>query len=125
MNLYLDAVRAIRLEPDISWWDGKRCLFVGDVKYKQINVAGILHPDLYQLLAYTIATGLPDGLLIYASGEDKPVIHEVLQASKRLHVTTVDLRGAPDDILAQVRNIATSIRRLTFDSHVDSHAYNF
>lgn len=115
-NLYLDTARAIRLEPDISWWGGKRCLFVGDIKYKRIDAAGILHPDLYQLLAYTIATGLPEGLLIYASGEDTPVVHEVIPPGKRLHVLTVDLRGTPDDILAQVRYVATSIRRLSLRS---------
>ncbi len=53
--MYLDESSKIRLRPDISWWQGTDCVFVGDAKYKKINVAGIKHADLYQLLAYTIA----------------------------------------------------------------------
>jgi 5-methylcytosine-specific restriction enzyme subunit McrC len=60
-DLRLDRGRHVRLRPDISWWDGRQCVFVGDVKYKRVNIAGYHHPDLYQLLAYTIASDLPGG----------------------------------------------------------------
>jgi len=35
-RLYLDEGRRVRLYPDLSWWDGSRCLVVGDVKYKAL-----------------------------------------------------------------------------------------
>ena len=57
--LWLDRGRRVRLRPDISWWEGSTCVFVGDVKYKRVQVTEIEHPDIYQLLAYTIATGAP------------------------------------------------------------------
>ncbi len=67
-RLYLDSERKVSLEPDISWWEGERCAFVGDVKYKTLPGSGVIHPDLYQLLSYVIACDLPGGLLVYGSG---------------------------------------------------------
>ena len=105
-QLWLDRSQTIGLEPDFSWWEGSTCLFVGDVKYKLVSAAGIKHPDLYQLLAYTIAAGLPNGLLIYAAGEGEPVTHEVVDVGKRLEVVKLDLTGTPQDILRQVDIVA-------------------
>lgn len=109
-RLHLDEAARIELEPDISWWEGRRCTFVGDVKYKRIGAEGIVHPDLYQLLAYTIATDLPSGMLIYAAGEEIPITHTVIFAGKRLEVVTLDLEGSPQIILEQIRGLAESIR---------------
>ena len=39
---------------------------------------GSKHADLYQLLAYCVATRLPRGMLIYAAGVAEPVTHRVL-----------------------------------------------
>jgi 5-methylcytosine-specific restriction enzyme subunit McrC len=109
-RLRLDQQGQIRLQPDISWWEGERCRFVGDVKYKRVRADGVLHPDLYQLLAYTIAADLPGGLLIYAAGEAEPVIHEIVHLGKRLEVVTLDLAGTPEDVLAQVRVVAGRVQ---------------
>jgi 5-methylcytosine-specific restriction enzyme subunit McrC len=57
-GLHLDVDQQIRLKPDLSWWDGNLCRFVGDVKYK-IADDGANEHDLYQLLAYTIAYSGP------------------------------------------------------------------
>jgi 5-methylcytosine-specific restriction enzyme subunit McrC len=108
-RLWLDRAQAVRLEPDLSWWAGGSCLFVGDVKYKRIRVHGVKHPDLYQLLAYTVAAGLDGGLLIYAAGEGDPVIHEVVDLGKRLEVVTLDLTENPGQILRQVEGMARKV----------------
>jgi 5-methylcytosine-specific restriction enzyme subunit McrC len=81
------------------------------VKYKRA-VAGVEHPDLYQLLAYVTAADLPGGLLIYAAGEAEPGSHVVVHAGKELQVTVLDLAGPPPAILAQIATIAGRIRRL-------------
>jgi 5-methylcytosine-specific restriction enzyme subunit McrC len=111
-SLFLDQAKVVRLEPDLSWWDGPRCTFVGDAKYKRVTVAGINHPDLYQLLAYTVATDLPGGLLVYAAGEGDPAAHRVTHLGKVLEVVPLDLRGGPREILAQVNELARCVRRL-------------
>jgi 5-methylcytosine-specific restriction enzyme subunit McrC len=111
-GLRLDLAGKVTLQPDISWWDGARCVFVGDVKYKRVNVAGIKHADLYQLLAYTIAADLSGGLLIYAAGEGDPAVHSVRHARKELQVVTLDLAGDPDAILSQIASVAERVRDL-------------
>jgi len=108
-SIKLDEAGHIGLEPDISWWNGQTCTFVGDVKYKRINDVGVKHPDIYQLLAYTMATDLPAGLLIYAAGEEEPARHTVVNCGKRLEVRTLDLKGSPDEILATVQVVAERI----------------
>lgn len=116
VRVRLDEDERVRLEPDLSWWSGDSCLFVGDAKYKRISVKGINHPDLYQLLAYTVALNLPAGLLVYAVGEAERVVHDVVHVDKQLHVTTVDLSGSPDDILSDVARIARRVRQLASEA---------
>lgn len=111
-DLRLDRDHRVRLRPDISWWDVGRCVFVGDVKYKRIHVAGYHHADLYQLLAYTIASDLPGGVLIYAQGERPEATYTVRHAGKALDVVTLSLDGQPDEILRQIDEVALRIRRL-------------
>ena len=111
-SVVLDERAKIRLEPDLSWWVGGSCVFVGDAKYKRISVKGINHPDLYQLLAYTVALRLSAGLLVYAAGEAEWVEHTVVHAGKRLEVTTVDLTGSPEQILADIARIADRVKAL-------------
>lgn len=108
--LWLDQARRVRLKPDLSWWEGAACVFVGDVKYKRVAGSGVKNSDLYQLLAYTVATGLPNGLLLYAAGEHEPVKHEVVELGRRLEVHTLDLTGPPEEILAQIGDLAERIR---------------
>ena len=74
-SLYLDEDDRVRLLPDLSLWQGGRCVFVGDVKYKRILPADFPNADIYQATAYAVATGLPGALLIYAAGEGEPMTH--------------------------------------------------
>lgn len=109
-GLHLDEAAAVRLEPDLSWWDGGQCRFVGDVKYKRLDAAGFKHGDLYQLLAYTTAAQLDWGLLIYAASESDPATHRVRFAGKTLSVAALDLSGTPVETLAAVHGLAERIR---------------
>jgi 5-methylcytosine-specific restriction enzyme subunit McrC len=110
--LRLDEASAVALEPDLSWWDGPTCNFVGDVKCKRIESTATPNSDLYQLLAYTVATDLPGGLLIYAASEAEPVTHRVLYLGKELEVVTLDLRGKPPEVLDQITVLAQRVQRL-------------
>jgi 5-methylcytosine-specific restriction enzyme subunit McrC len=110
--LYLDRDRRVKLEPDLSWWDRNRCLFVGDVKYKRTSVRGVTHPDLYQLMSYVAATGLADGLLVYADGVAGTVTH-VVPGDRRLHVTRLDVSGTLAEMEQEVDRVAGLARSLT------------
>lgn len=113
IELTLDRDKRVRLLPDLSWWQRGHCRFVGDVKYKRINAQGIKHPDLYQLLAYTVAANLENGLLIYAAGEGEPARHIIPFADKTLHIETLNLAGSIDAIREQIKHLAVRIRALS------------
>lgn len=120
-RVHLDEAGRVRLLPDLSWWDGTDCAFVGDVKYKRAD-GGVPNADLYQLLAYATALDLPGGLLIYAQGEAEPVTHEVRHAGKRLEVRALDLSGSGEDLLARIDELAGRVRALRTESRVPGHA---
>ena len=107
-RITLDTVNKVNLEPDLTWWDGSACVFVGDAKYKNIVDRSVPNADLYQLLAYATALDLPGGLLIYAHGEADAVIHTVRHSGKRLEIAALDLSGTLEDVLARVGELADS-----------------
>lgn len=117
--LHLDRAGRVRLDPDLSWWHRGRCRFVGDVKYKRLSVSGIKHPDLYQLLAYVVATDLPGGLLVYPVAEKQhEATHGVTHLDRTLHVATIDLTGNPSAILDRVADLAERVQLLTCDGPI-------
>ena len=111
-RLHLDVARQVRLKPDLSWWNGPTCTFVGDAKYKRIKHAHVPNADLYQLLAYTTALNLPGGLLIYAQGEAKGVVHRVRHAGKQLEIATLDLSGTIENLESEIGKLAGRVRAL-------------
>ena len=111
-QVFLDANRHIRLEPDLTWWRGGRCLFVGDAKYKNLTGHSVPNADLYQLLAYATALNLAGGTLIYAQDEAEPHTYEVNYAGKQLSVIALDISRPVDDVLKQVRRIAANLKAL-------------
>ena len=108
----LDTEGRVGLKPDLTWWHGSSCLFVGDAKYKNITGERVPNADLYQLLAYTTALDLPGGILIYAKGEAADTNYHVRHSGKRLEVAALDLSGTLDEVLARVNALADRIRRL-------------
>ena len=110
--IFLAEGESLRLKPDLTWWDGRTCTFVGDAKYKRIDVRGVPNADLYQILAYATALDLPGGLLVYAKGEAEPVKYVVPGAGKRLEVFAVDLAGSIEDLHATVDRLAQRVRLL-------------
>lgn len=109
-DLQLDLAGRVRPEPDLSWWQDGRCIFVGDVKYKTVGGSGVEHADLYQLLAYATAADLPTAMLIYASGGDGSIVHHIPYAGRSLEVRALDLTVGPSDLRRQLRSIADAVR---------------
>ena len=107
-----DERETVRLKPDLSWWDGETCTFVGDVKYKSVTSASAPTSDLYQLLAYATVLDLPGGLLIYAEGEANATSYQVRHSGKQIEVATLNLSGALSEILERVDGLAARVRSL-------------
>ena len=102
----------IGLRPDLTWWDGRSCLFVGDAKYKNLTGEVVPNSDLYQLLAYVTVLDLPGGLLVSAQGREYQETYSVRHSQKRLEVAALDLSGTLDAVLRRVRDLAESVKRL-------------
>ena len=102
----------VQIEPDLTWWHGNECVFVGDAKYKRIRYEGVTNADLYQLLAYVTALDLPGGLLVYAQGEATQRDYVVRHSGKRLEVVSLDLSGTLEEVLARVAMLAARIKGL-------------
>ena len=110
----LDYGGRIHLRPDLTWWEGGHWVFVGDAKYKRIADHRIPNADLYQLLAYATALGLPGGLLIYAEDETEIGDREYVarHCGKRLEVATLDLSGTLEEALARVKILSRKVTAL-------------
>ena len=108
-RLTLTENNKVQLKPDLSWWNGDKCMFVGDAKYKKIVHSSVPNADLYQLLAYATALDLPGGLLIYAQGEAEAATYKIRNTCKQLEVVALDLSGSLEEILDRVKDIARKI----------------
>jgi 5-methylcytosine-specific restriction enzyme subunit McrC len=98
------------LLPDLSWWDGPHCRFIGDVKYKAASDIGNASPgDLYQLLAYATSANVPSGMLIHAAGATDVSEMVTRYSGKTLRSLALDLTATPQDILEQVKMLAHRI----------------
>ena len=107
-----DEKEAIRIEPDLSWWDDGVCTFVGDAKDKDLTDTPVPKSDLYQLPAYATALDLPGGLLIYAAGKADTASYQVRHAGKRLDVAALNLSGTLGEILECVDGLAAQMQGL-------------
>ena len=107
----LDTGGRIHLRPDLTWWEGSSCVFVGDAKYKRIVNDRVPNADLYQLLAYATAQNLPGGLLVYAEDETVPGSRDysVRHANKRLEVAALDLTGTLEETLERIKSLAQKV----------------
>jgi len=121
-SIFLAKGRRLRLEPDLTWWDGRRCTFVGDAKYKRVDVKSVPNADIYQILAYATAFRLPGGLLVYAKGEADPDEYVVPGAEKSLEVFAVDLAGSIRDLRESIDRLAERVRSLRAEALGTAHA---
>ena len=132
----LDEDRRVVIRPDLLFSSQGTAKFVADIKYKLTDdAAGGRTSDYYQLLAYTTALNLPEGVLIYclnANLADDPDHNgpiaglprrhategsaspraaaassvRVRHAGKVLHTYALDLSGTTDDVDKKVRELA-------------------
>ena len=123
----LDERGTVAIRPDLLFRAAGSPRFVADIKYKLTDEAARgRHPDYYQLLAYTTALDLPEGVLIYCldanrdSGTDDPAAGSpvaaasapavrsvrVRHAGKVLHTYALDLSGTTEDVARNLDELA-------------------
>jgi 5-methylcytosine-specific restriction enzyme subunit McrC len=109
----LDIDQSIRIVPDLVFERGPgNIAYVADTKYKITADGYGREADYYQILAYTAALGVPEGMLIYCQrdGDTPPREIQVQKLGKRLVSWPLNLGGTPADIEQQLRSLADEIQ---------------
>ncbi len=106
--VHLGLGNQVRMRPDLEFRKRGTTVYVGDIKYKLTGDARARNADQYQLLAYTTAMDLPEGVLIYclAEGGQPSRAITVRHSGKVLHTLAVDLGGSPVEIDAELNRVA-------------------
>ena len=113
--LHLEEAGQVQVNPGLSWWRGRRCLFVGEARYLRPTSDGDpfvgQQSDIYRMLAYCTAADLPSGLLVYADGEAaESAVHRIRNTGKAIEVVSLDLEGSPEETLRQVQAIGEKVK---------------
>jgi len=107
---HLDVAEQIRMKPDLVWYaESGAVAAVVDAKYKAEKPAGFPDADLYQMLAYCTALGLPRGHLVYAKGNEPAAMHVVRNVGVEIVQHALDLDQSPSNVLEQVAQLAGQI----------------
>ena len=103
--------RQVPIRPDLVFRRQGREVLVADIKYKLTGDAQARTSDYYQLLAYTTALDLPEGLLIYclADGGRPEGVVTIRHAGKRLHTLAIDLTGPSSAVASAISDLASWI----------------
>lgn len=106
----------VRMYPDLEFRRKGETVYVGDVKYKLTGDARARTADYYQLLAYTTALDLPEGVLIYCLADGGVPAREVTvrHAGKVLHTRAIDLTGSPSAVAAEIDVLADWLAERTY-----------
>ena len=110
----LDIDESISIVPDLVFERGPgNITYVADTKYKITADGYGREADYYQILAYTAALGVPEGMLIYCQRDGDTPLREiqVQKLGKRLVSWPLNLGGTPADIEQQLRSLADEIQR--------------
>ncbi len=119
----LDKERYITIKPDLLFSANGQPRFVADIKYKLTDdTAAGRNADYYQLLAYTTALGLPEGVLIYCLDANRADDSDSDGASATTSrpESSLPAEGTPDDSLPglrsiQVRNVGKVLHTYALD----------
>lgn len=113
-TVHLGLGQQVAMQPDLVFREpGGTVRYVGDVKYKLATDARGRSGDYYQLLAYTTAMNLPEGVLIYCRRPDDidQSIVTVRNAGKKLVLRSVDLAGPPAQVEHEITMLADAIAK--------------
>ncbi len=125
---HLDVGNRVTIRPDLVFYDTKsqqKPVYVADIKYKLTDDGQATNSDYYQLLAYTTALNLPEGMLIYCHnyknknrtavnsigrGNSSPASEiQVTHANKVLRTVAINLDGSPTQVASAVEQLALKI----------------
>ena len=110
-DTHLGVRSQVPIRPDLVFRSRGKEVYVADIKYKLTADARARTSDYYQLLAYTTALDLPEGVLMYclADGGRPERMVTVRHADKLLHTLAINLTGPPDSVNRAINEAASWI----------------
>ena len=109
-RIYLAKGNRVKLEPDLTWWDGRDCVFVGDAKYKDLTDDRAPTPICTSCLRTPRRSICRAGCWSMQRARD--ATYRVWHSSKRLEVAALDLSGTLDAVLERVGEVAGRVKAL-------------
>jgi 5-methylcytosine-specific restriction enzyme subunit McrC len=111
VSTHLDHGRRVPMRPDLLFTRDGRTVYVGDIKYKLSTTGIARNSDYYQLLAYTTALDLNQGVLIYCldGGEQPPRGVTVRYVGTELISYLLDVSGPVGAIERSMRDLAAFV----------------
>ena len=103
----LDTMRRLRAHPDFTGWSRGACAFVGDAKNKRTKQGEL--SDVYQLMAYCVASRLSAGMLIYAGDTAARSEHQIVSGGPRIVVRVIPISGDIGEIDAAIDDLAEEV----------------
>jgi len=112
-QIKLDIDGAVSLIPDVRVQERRFTILMADCKYKRTANSNYKNPDLYQVLAYCVASGCSQGLLMYPKHEsDVSDAVTVKHSGIRIDRMSIDLGLPIDDLDSESVRFVTEIAQL-------------
>ena len=109
----LDEEGKIHLRPDLTWWDGRECVFVGDAKYKDLTDGTVPPTPICTSCLRTPRRSICRAGCWSMQRARGSLRHtDVWHSSKRLEVAALDLSGTLDAVLERVGEVANRVKAL-------------
>lgn len=104
---HLDEADSLSIRPDFAWMVDGRPVIIVDAKYKADG--GNHVEDVYQMISYCSALGLPAAHLVYARGDVR--VHEVRGSGIKISRHQLDLQQTPRQLLAAIEQLAENVTK--------------
>ena len=115
-SLHLEEGGQMQVHPGLSWWRGRRCMFVGEARYAipvrpERAPPKASRPTSIVCWPAALRRTFPSGLLVYASGAPADsAVHRIRNTGKSIEVVSIDLEGSPEETLRQVQALAERVK---------------
>ncbi len=101
----------LQFRPDILVEQGGQLRLVLDVKWKRLPPGATVQDDLYQILAYGSALGIPLAVLVYPGRRNRCRVYRLPGVPRRVEMWTVRVEGAEASCARALRQLAGHLRR--------------
>jgi 5-methylcytosine-specific restriction enzyme subunit McrC len=101
----------VEMRPDvITYWEGKPALVV-DAKWKRPPRTSLIPADLYQMLAYCAALGVPRAVLVYPGRIDRTWTYRLTHGSVEVLVQTLRVAAGAEACRRSLHRFGVRLRK--------------